>query len=288
MALRPTGFPIRALYALTLALSAASGTSHAWIIDGADVRNDQFGEVFALTIPIEDEEKPKLCTAVLVHPRVLVTSAHCLPADPAVPVTVREGADARAPIATYVSVRTERNPFYSSTKDETLATGFDFGIVILATDVAGANAKTGAKLAAFASIANPADALAARRDGVVVVGYGGNKTLASDATTGVKRWSAASIGESIPNAFTTNGPKAAVSRGDSGGPAYVLDRKGRRRLIGIASGAPKDQVSVDGLPSVSLYAGMRREAVCWIESHSGYPLPSLAGSLGCAEEFGAR
>lgn len=253
---------------------AASPSARAALIKGTDSVERQFPEVFAITYDARPDSAAKiLCTAVLVHPRVLLTAAHCLPEDPTTPVSVLEGTNARAPTAIFVSVRTERNPVYFATKNETLRTGFDFGVVVLAQNVPGADEKTGTKLARFGSVSRPADLDLAQRDGIVVVGYGGRNTIHPDGTTGIQRWTVVPLAESIENAFSTEGPKGALSRGDSGGPAFVIDRDGARRLIGIASGSPENEkTDFTGIPGTSLYAGVRPKLASWIEKAAGISL----------------
>ena len=274
------------LVRLILILAAAFVTgapARADIIEGADALADSFGEVFAIVYRPEGGTSRTLCSATLVHPRVLVTSAHCLPGDPTVPVTVVDDSDARATAKTYASVRTARHASYPKTKNETRRTAFDIGIVILAEDVAGSDGKSGARIAGLASVLNPADAATALQDGVVVVGYGGKNSIYKDATTGTKRWGIARIAELFANAFSTLGPVSGISTGDSGGPAFVYDRDGRRRLFGMASGTPSNRVvNLTGRPEVSLYTGMRTTLACWIEEKSGYALPALPGSFICA------
>ncbi len=283
MSLSRSGLFTRTLSLFVWSFALAATGARAEIIEGEDAPESAFTEVFAIVYSAGNGTSArKFCSAVLVHPEVLVTAAHCLPEDPTIPITVIEGPNARAPTATYTSLRSERNSIYFSTKDEIEQTGFDLGVVILGAGVPGADAKTGAKLAGLASMANPADRDAARAAGVIVAGYGGKKSTRIDLTTGTKRWSKTSIVESTGNAFSTDGPHAGLSRGDSGGPAFLVGADGSHRLLGIASGTPKDaDGSSPDQPLLSLYAALRPKLACWIEKKSGKTLPSLPGSLGC-------
>lgn len=283
---------VRTFAALTFAVLATGVSAHARIIDGAEVAAGQYPEVFAIAQTSDASTLVRtLCTAVLVHPQVLVTAAHCLPEDPTQPVTVIEGPDARAPLATYTSARTARNQAYFTTQSDIQATGYDLGVVVLDKPIPGADAATGARLAKLASIGDRALVEALRQNGAIVVGYGGKNTAYTDASTGTMRSATAKVLEVSAYAFSTSGPTAAVSRGDSGGPAYVVDATGTLRLIGIASGVPKSRrMEVAGLPGLSLYASMRPELACWIEKASGFTLPSLPGARVCEPEaisFGA-
>ncbi len=273
------------LLALTLFVTCANARER--IIGGSEVVNGDFSEVFAITSAAEDGSGTrKLCTAVLVHPRVLLTAAHCLPADPKAPITVLEGPNAHAPTATYTSTFTARNATYFSTKDEIEQNGFDIGVVVLGEALPGSDVTTGAKLTALASVLDPNDQNSASTDGLTVVGYGGKKSTAVDSTTGVMRSGETTLVELSPIEFSTDSSVSGISRGDSGGPAFITDANGTRRLLGIATGSPKDSNGNDASrPDLSYYVGMRPKLACWIETNSGFSLPPLAGSIGCTGKF---
>jgi V8-like Glu-specific endopeptidase len=277
----------RSLSLLALTLFVTGASARADIIDGTEVVSGDFSEVFAITSAAENGSGArKLCTAVLVHPRVLLTAAHCLPADPKAPVTVLEGPNAHAPTATFTSISTARNTTFFSTKDEIEQNGFDIGVVVLAKDLPGSDVKTGAKLTGLGSVLDSDDQSFAHTNGFTVVGFGGSKSTAVDNTTGVKRSGETTLVELSPIEFSTDGPVSGISRGDSGGPAYITDSNGSRRLLGIASGSPKDSKGdYASLPNISYYVGMRPKLACWIEKNSGFSLPPLAGSIGCARKM---
>ena len=276
---------------ITLATFAGGPSARGSIIGGERVSDAEYSEVFALTYsdPAVSGKK-RLCSAVLVHPEVLLTAAHCLPADPGTAIEVLEGANARAPTATVTAHRSVRNAVYFTTMDEIARTGFDVGVIVLDAPIDGADAVTGAKLATLGSILDPRDRAGAFANGVTVVGFGGRKDTGVDATTGWKRTADTNVLEMNDFALTTSGPHGGISHGDSGGPAFVRVN-GRLRLLGIASGSPEDESgTVPAHPDVSLYAGMRPEIACWIERAADRGLPALPGSIGCPKttSFGSK
>ena len=259
---------MRSSLALPILFLLSLGSAHAAIIEGIEAKSDEFPEVFAISVEgLDLESRRTLCTAVLVHPEVLLTSAHCLPRDESIPVQILSGTDVRGsePVAT--SIRTIRHTTFDRTQDQILSTGYDFGLILLSSPL------SGVKPARLASIQDETDLATIYQDGVTAVGYGGKNTIQIDPSTGVKRWGDTRVAESTKDTFSTLGPHSALSRGDSGGPAYLFDPDGRRRLVGIASGSPSDEITeVSGRPTVSLYAGLRPAIVDWIENSSGKTL----------------
>jgi len=258
-ALRPT------LTSLFFAFLLIGGTTSAWsaIIDGQEVKRDEFPEVYSVSYSYPG----KLCTAVLIHPSVLLTSARCLPTN-GDSVFVSSGNDAENPLATFPARTTYRFPDFDLNKDELTQASSDIGLIVLAEP------HQGVQPVAPASLTDDADRSSAFFAGLTVVGYGGTRTLYADSTTGVKRWAGTHALESTFSLMATSGPTSGLSYGDQGGPAYITDvSTGLRRLIGVASGIPRaGRTLTNGIPEVSLYSGMRPEVVKWIEETTGVRL----------------
>jgi V8-like Glu-specific endopeptidase len=263
---------------ILLSLFVCASAHAAPIIRGADAAPAEFPEVYAVSYETGDADAPKsLCTATLIADDMLVTAAHCLPPDPKTPVSVFAGVNAHAPDATYTSVLTARHAAYFSTKDEILQTAFDIGVILLPASIPGATP------VALASILDSADRHASRTMPLIAVGYGGKNTIYRDASTGYQRSAPITLVESTSDTLSTNGGTGAISHGDSGGPVFITDAHGNRRLFGIASGSPDSRkLDITGIPTLDLYAGMRPKLACWIEQMAGKSLPHLPGSIGCS------
>lgn len=256
--------------ALTLSLGSAAPTLNQ-IIQGIEAKATEFPEVFSISYTYPGGPKfnfEKLCTATLIAPTVLLTSAHCLPFTQSGmsvnPIFASNELDAENALHTLPAVAAFRHPDYDPRLEEFTQASFDLGIVILAEPV------QGVLPAPLASLETTSDRDIAFSLGLTVVGFGGKRTLYSDATTGFKRWAQTRALESTFSIFTTAGPTSALSRGDFGGPAFIMGLDGVRRLIGIASGIPHDGRTLNnGVPEVSLYAGIRPEVIEWIEKTTG-------------------
>ncbi len=248
-----------AFFALIVPFAIAKASS---IIGGTDVNAGDFPEVFALTYANpNDGNLTEICTATLIHPQILLTSGHCVPANSKPPLEVRAGNSLRAPIAFHPVKTFLRHPSFAESLDPYVQTRFDFAVVILESPILGIKPVT---------ILNYENSRAAE---LQVVGYGGHTQTVADGSTGTKREATTQIIETGNGYFVTRGPRSALSYGDSGGPAFVADSKGIRKLVGVASGVPEDLMDVHtGASSESLYAGIRPEIAQWIEKTSGFAL----------------
>lgn len=231
--------PGRALWALILAraLSACASESldgdlaaaaRAPLALGPELPDCQLSGVVRL-----DEA----CSAVLVHPRVVLYPAHCRG-----PLSrAHAGQDAFA---------IERCMSYP---DGTLF-GTDIGVCVLSEPVRGRSMI--------------APALGCERDAIVagasawVVGYGATKT----EPAGVKHLSHAVVQE-VGDEIVVAGPSFGACAGDSGGPLFVaIDDRGRPalRLAGIVSASSREDCGVG-----TAYVTPVWPFVAWIEAETG-------------------
>lgn len=240
--------PHSTLTSLLCTLLLLSGATPAWsaIIDGKAAENDEFKEVYSISYSAYPS---KLCTATLIHPSVLLTSARCLPIE-----------DDENPISVSDLLHTfpARETYRSS----------EFGLIILAEPM------EDTAPVALASITDVKDLHSAFIEGgLTVVGYGGTRTMYEDSTTGKKHWAKTHALEASTSLIATSGPTSGLSYGDHGGPAFITDANGSRRLIGVANGVPHEGKNLkNGIPEVSLYYGIRPEIVKWIEQTAGIQL----------------
>ncbi len=265
----PFANSLQTAVAVLLAVVCAPSAQAARIIDGMPTEANEFPEVVSLYYPSANfAGRVELCTGTLIHPKVILTSAHCVPENPAVAVTVNEGTSVRAPARQPRVAFSVRHEEYSYTQDEILQTGYDFGIVVLQD---GIEDVTPAQLVSMEAAAVRRALLA--QDALEVVGFGGSQKVGTDMTTGTQRRAKTRAVETLDKQFSTEGPVSALSIGDSGGPAFLANAKHARQLVGVASGVPDEKIFLrDGRPSVSLYAGIRPAIVEWISEKSGFPI----------------
>lgn len=259
-----TAQALNSLFLIALAIGRSS-TATADIIDGTASKDGEYSAVFAITQP--SDTLGTLCTATLISPRVLLTAAHCLPAPDKAsssPIWVTNTTDIRGAKALAISTLSYRHPRFNSSADELTKTAYDVGLVILPADATGITPATLTSIEAD-SVREAAFTL----DSLLVVGYGGTKTFYEDTTTGQQAWAKTHAVESTKQILTVDGPKSALSRGDTGGPLFLIGANGDLKLIGVAS-AP-GSVGRSGVPQTSLYAGIRQEILNWISTKEPGP-----------------
>ncbi len=223
-------------------------SAHSAIIQGSEAQPNEYTEVFSFTSP------EGFCTATLIAPKTLLTSAHCLP-EPGSPDLLKISNKLRA-----ISIL--RHPNYSDDRGELERATFDVGLITLK------DSPTGVTPAELASLENPTDLDSAFKDGLIVVGFGGTRTIHEDSTTGKKRWAETRALESTYTLFTTEGPTSGISYGDQGGPAFLKTNTGKKRILGIASTLPDGgKKLINGVPITSIYTGIRTDLMTWIEKN---------------------
>lgn len=172
-----------------------------------------------------------VCTGTLVAPRVVITAAHCVTriSKERLEFTLNHDV-ATAPKAASASVRrTFVNPEFNLRAKGSL---HDIALIELDRPLGSP---------ACERILSPAQAPALLRSGVSVelVGYGGG--VPGGARLGQKAVTRANLTSVRADEVTIGGPDEPQScEGDSGGPAFLVDASGVRRLAAVASRSAND------------------------------------------------
>jgi hypothetical protein len=192
------------------------------------------------------------CTASLVHPRVLITAAHCLGG-----ISMAGfGESAYSPVMTVAVQSCQAHPSYYQW-------GLDLAVCVLAQD---------APAVAMVPVLMgcEADELMPGRE-IIIAGFGMSNE-ASGTGGGVKRYTSNTI-DSVSyqaNEIYLLGNGNGSCYGDSGGPAYIRLEDGTWRVIAAVQG-PHPQAPPLGCGFGGTYTLIHPQME-WIESTTGYDI----------------
>lgn len=239
---------------IALAAAIRSGPTEPVPIGGGNVVDDcQFPGVVAI------RAGDTSCSGTIVHPRVMVTAAHCLASG--VPDRIRFGESYSSWERRIDVLRCDANPDY----EESEAARDDFAVCVLADPVD--------ELAPIPLIAGcETDAL---QEGTVAViaGYG---VTDEGGAYGRKHYAFTTLASELRSDGTirVGDEGASGCNGDSGGPALVQLEDGTWRAIGVLSHSP------DCGTGPSTYRVLA-DRIAWLEEKSGFDLSP------CWDEDGA-
>jgi hypothetical protein len=283
-----------ALFLVLLASTLSSAREE--IIDGEAIDETEFPAVFVLKMTPSGlgDESESLCTSFLVHPRLLLTAAHCL-----THISGIESASNGARVGKGTSLAVGKynaNPIYTeSTRSEAnspLIGASDIGYVLLKKDVEGIS-----PIEVSPSI-DSHDRAEWQGKQATLVGYGasvwkenGTYTVGAPPGAGTKRIGTKTISNISNLLIYLDGIENGTLPGDSGGPLF-LNIDGRLQAIALHHMKSDHEISVPkhrflskkikpgkfkkaSEYSHSIETPLSVENLCWVEKDSGIDIPGV-------------
>jgi secreted trypsin-like serine protease len=259
----------RALLALALCGCAAElgeERRRSDVIGGTEVAAGDFAAVVALI----DVNGVFYCSGTLVTPSAVLTAAHCLEGTSVPGISLAADVTAIDLAEVLPGLAKHQHPSfdYFATPDLGLDQLFDIGVLELAEPIPGVEPEV---------VATPAEAAELLVASAIVhmVGYG-----VSDEETGasgIKLEGDATLRELNATEFLVSEVGEPQNcRGDSGGPGFIADARGARRLVGVVSRGPDpDEVSctLGGVDTrADAYLAWIEEVLAGVDAGPGAPV----------------